>query len=213
VEIKVERVAKLTCGKIEIQLIYLLGVIALGVWAMYQIVIDPITWDSAVAVILFLIVALPPFIFWLIKKHRKRTSFRPEYQLSQEVSVFKYETYASQKPQYTQLTLRMTFETYVEFVALLFDGQGTLPVINRLDDWQRKHAPHYVEAYSLPNDPEGRWYWEYETPRHRFKKSRITIGINFLATDYFDGYLVIRLTCKDGSKEQRLPFKVKRRLE
>ncbi len=88
-----------------------------------------------------------------------------------------------------------------------------MPVIKNLDDWQwgQGRIPEYVNRYELPNDPEGRWYWEYRTPRHRLKKARLTIGIDFLATDYFDGYLVFRLTCEDGSKKQRLPFKVRKR--
>ena len=105
----------------------------------------------------------------------------------------------------------MALETHVEFVAILFDGQGTAPVIKGLNDWQWKSIPHYIDQYTLPDDLEGRWYWRYETPEHRLRRARITIGINFLATDWFDGYLVTRLTCVDGGKEQKLPFKVRKR--
>jgi hypothetical protein len=166
---------------------------------------------QAVIAAIVVIAGVPTVLRWLVKKQQKHSLFKPEYQHSQTSIAFNHEVEASQNSQYVQLTLRMSLDTHVEFISIRFEGQGTLPVIKDLDDWQWKKKPYFLERYELPEDPMGRWYWRYDFPEHRLRKSRITIGMKFLATDYFDGHIVVSLTCVDGAKDHALPFKVRKR--
>lgn len=181
-------------------------IVALGVYAVMQISIEPITWDSAVAVGLFLVATIPPLVIWVVKKNRKGRIFEPVYQLSDTGTAITHKAEATEDIQHFQLTLKMIMETHVEFVALMFDGQGTLPLIHKLYDWQRdkKDRPHYVNTEKVKE----RFYWRYDFPEHRLKGSRITIGCEYKAKEYFEGYMIIQLTCTDGFKEQKLPFKI-----
>ncbi len=135
--------------------------------------------------------------------------FTPEYQPSQVATASRHETNASPDAQRVHVTLRLALDTHVEFVAIRFDGAGTLPRIGGLDDWQWEQGkPPGIHAYSVKTD--GRWYWQYETPHHRFENSRITIGMDYLATDYFDGFLVFEMTAVDGKQTHKLPFHVRK---
>ncbi len=172
--------------------------------------IDPVTWDSVVAVGLFLVAAAPPFSFWAIKRMRLRTMFRPEYQPTEDTSTFSHTEEASKQPQRIPATLRLALNTHVEFISLEFEGHGTMPAITSLDDWQlgKGITGPRIKAYPLrPAHP--RWYWEYESPHHRLRNSRITIGVDYVATGYFVGHLVFRMTASDGVREQRLPFTIR----
>ncbi len=179
-------------------------IVVFGVYAVMKLSIDPITWDSFVAVGLFLIVIVPSIIIWCKRRCERRVLFKPQYQLSDTGFALSHKVEASEDTQDVQLTLKMGMETHVEFIALLYDGQGTLPVIQTLYDWQRdkKGLPHFIHAEPVKE----RFYWRYDFPEHRHKGSRITIGISYKATEYFKGCLVIQLSCTDGFKEQRLPF-------
>ena len=189
--------------------------VVFGCYVVYQISIDPITWDSVIAVILFLLAVSIPSIKWLITRHRKRTFFEPEYQHTQNTHDSTYTTTASDNEQNVQTSVVMAVECHVEFIGIVFEGKGTLPKITGLYDWQWKgeEVPPWIKAYSLDEekDPEGRWFWYYLTPFHRLKDSRITIGISYLATDYFEGHILYGLNCKEGKKRQYLPFNVKKR--
>jgi hypothetical protein len=144
------------------------------------------------------------------KSMGKRTLFTPMYQDSKDAIAFNHQTEASDKQQRVEVTLRMALETHVEFVAVLFRGEGTIPTIQSLDDWQYGigNRPDYISISNPINDTESRFWWRYKTPEHRNKSSRITIGINYLATDYFNGHLEFQMTTIDGAKDHPLPFKV-----
>lgn len=176
--------------------------------------IGSITWDSAVSIGIALLLVLPALGIWGTKRARLRTLFSPEFQATQDTHATRHQVDVSGAPQRVQLTLRMALNTHVEFVTLLFVGSGTSPTITGLDDWQwgrGKYAPDIQPPYPLPDDPEGRWYWRYVSPNHRFKDSRITIGVDYLAKGHFDGVLEVRMTSVDGQRRQSLPFKVHER--
>lgn len=178
-----------------------------------ELTIAPISWDSAVAVILFIIAILPSAVPLAVRKYRMRALFWPEYQPSQVAHALEWATDAKSEQQRLQITLRLALETHVEFIAIRFEGAGTLPTIGGLDDWQwagNGKAPS-ISAYPVPGAGDGRWYWHYTTPNHRFRNARITIGMDYLATGYFDGNLVFEMTTSHGKKDQRLPFTVRKR--
>ena len=201
-------------GKIRADTVALVAWIMLGMFAAYQIVLDPLTWDSIVATGLFLLGALPWVLPRAFKAWRLKKLFTLEYQPSQDASALQHRVDASHIQQRVPITIRMTLDCYVEFVALYFEGHGTLPVIQSLDDWQWGRGgrpPQVYPPYTVPNDPRGTWYWQYQSPHHRLKHARITIGIDYLATDYFDGHLVVRITTTGGARMHTLPFSVLKR--
>lgn len=186
-----------------------------GGYAVYQMTLKPLSWDSIVAIVLatpFLIAGVYALIGWAINVVGKRTFFLPEYQHTQETHDFKYTAVASQQEQYIQTSIVMTVECNVEFLGIVFEGEGTLPKITGLYDWQLagRKTHEWIKTYTLAEDKDykGRWYWYYMTPHHRFKKTRITIGISYLATDSFNGHILFAISCKEGTKRQELPFTV-----
>jgi hypothetical protein len=188
------------------------------IYAVYQMTLNPLSWDSVVAISLatpFLIVGLVKLIQISVFSYKKHSLFKPEYQHTQNTHDHEYTTDVSNDEQYVRTTLRMGPECNVEFVGILFEGIGTLPVITGVYDWQwgKGKIPPYVLSYPLPKeeDPEGRWYWRYKTPEHRLKNTRITLGITFMATDHFTGHIIFGVNCKEGAKRQKLPFKVIKR--
>lgn len=175
---------------------------------------DAGSWAAIVAAAVVVGGLIFGFVRWMIRTFREQVLFRAEYQHSEQLSVFTHEVDASSSLQRVQITLRMRMNTFVEFVALVFNGNGTLPEIKGLDDWVwgEGKMDSNIRTYPVPYAPQkGTWYWRYSSPQHRFRRSRITIGMNFLATDWFDGYLEFQMTSQDAPKIQRLPFKVIKR--
>ena len=174
------------------------------------------SWAAIIAAAVVVSILFFGVLKWLVKQCRKHTLFKPAYQDSEIVIAFLHKVDASEKVQRVRVTLRMAFETHVEFVVILFGGKGTLPSIKGLDDYQWGQGsgaiPPWVFVNRLVGDPEDKWFWRYHMkPEHRDKSTRITIGIDFQATDYFDGYLEFQMRTIDASKVQRLPFQVIKR--
>lgn len=186
----------------------------LRLWAVIQVTIDPISWDSAVAVALFMLAGIlvgPGWMPWMLKKWRLRALFSIGFQPSQDQREHEYRGEASTATQRVHLSLWMALNTHVEFVALHFEGTGVLPQIQALDDWQHepgKRLPFVIEPYQAIGQDHKPWYWQFNPAWPRRKGSRVTIGIDFLSTGAFDGHLVCTLVTIDTDRTHRLPFAV-----
>lgn len=190
--------------------------ILLLVLGVTRVSLGPPTWDSVVQIIAAVILLVAPAVVFRgyarwHKKSQLEKLFTAESQSSQEARAFAHVTDASIEVQRVNLTLRMGVETYVEFIAIYFEGSGRLPVIQLLDDWhyERGKTPDAVKINWPPNVPHKAWYWNYSTTNHRFPDTRITIGMEYLATGYFDGSVVFDMTTTGGKAKRELPFSVR----
>jgi hypothetical protein len=179
--------------------------IIFGTYMIYQAFLQPASWDSIVAVILFLLAVSIPSISWAIGRYRKHTLFKLENTLPFVIE-------ACQELQHLNLTLVMELETYLEFISFRFEGKGGRPIIQGLYDWQRgtNNIPTYAYVDHLENDEQGRWYWNFKTQWHRKRHTKITIGITYLATDSFEGHLVLGMGSKDEYKHNWFKFTVEK---
>ena len=169
------------------------------------------SWAAIIAAVVAVGLVLVGFIRWIVRRFLIHRLFTPEYQPSEESKAATHTTYASNTTQRVHTTLRFGMDSHIEFVAVLFKGDGILPKIEGLDDWHynnRGRPPNVIQPYPVPNTKDGRWYWYYQTPHHRRRKSRITIGIDYLATGFFNGRIAFEVTAAEGGKQGYLPFKV-----
>jgi len=111
---------------------YWAGVAVLGVWLAYQLNLDPLTWDSAVAVALFLAVTVPGFVLWNVRRQQTKRLFNVAYEGSEAINVW-----AGTGPHRAHLTLTMALGTYVEFVALSFEGHLVVALTTAAGDRRR----------------------------------------------------------------------------
>ena len=143
--------------------------------------------------------------------HRERSRqieqlFTIEHQPDPDSSLSEFRASVADQPQDARVTLRLAAETTVEFVAFRFAGEGTPPNIQGFFDWQRadRVCPEdVVPPYALV---DGRWYWRYVSPWRRSLGARITIGVNFIGDESFEGTLVVSMTTGDGTRDRQLPF-------
>ena len=103
---------------------------------------------------------------------------------------------ASASPQQAWVTLRISTELHVEHIEAFIEVEGPAPWINRLYDWQRMddEPPNSVDVHQ---NKDGHWYWEYAAPHWRPAGSRITVGVEFVAPQPCNTYLVFRVTTQD----------------
>jgi hypothetical protein len=114
----------------------------------------------------------------------------------------------SEKHQRLELVIFITIDTSIEFIALHFDGDRTVPIITGLDDWQLgigKRPPYIIPPYCVPSF-NNRWVWKYTSPHHIKRDSRITIGVDYLAPEPFVGYLYVEMGTLYRDQGSRLTF-------
>lgn len=169
---------------------------------------DPEIYLPAIAAVCGLILVLVPSIRWCKRKYRARALFYVYYEPERSHRRNECAIRASGNIQRIPVTLVMNLETNVEFVSLKFEGEGQIPTIKSLDDWEREQEKKPANVV-VDSTTDGKWYWHYSSPWHRLKKARITIGINCLAKDPCMGQLIVGLTTSsDGDKRKSLPFAV-----
>jgi hypothetical protein len=159
-------------------------------------------WGSWFAIIAGAIVFIGGAVIlcgFLKKIYRQSVLFIPKRKLS--------EIYTSGAIQRVQYALQMKLNTQVESIIILFNGTGIRPQIQELDDWQGKEKGNLYVVH-LDNQDIDSWQWNYRMPRHRHQGSFITIAIDFLANDVFNGYIEFQMTTADAQKVRRLPFRV-----
>lgn len=147
-----------------------------------------------------------------LQETQQQQLFKPSYQQTDDSEPkYEYSALATTTEQRVHISLFPIIDTHVEFISILFEGKGIPPRITLLDDWHydRGNVPDKIhKPYFVPKVGEGRWYWEYKTPFHRFPSSRITIGLEYIAAEYFNGYLAFEMTTTNGRARQRLPFTI-----
>ena len=105
-----------------------------------------------------------------------------------------YSGVAQRSPQYWDLTIKAQTFITVRYIQVLFtDGLGTKPAIQELGDWEAINRVRQANI-GTREQADGSWYWTYSSPWARAKKSRITIGVQFLATEPYKGTIEMKLT-------------------
>ncbi|MFC2063117.1 hypothetical protein ACFLS8_04170 [Chloroflexota bacterium] len=118
-----------------------------------------------------------------------------------------YTSKVSRERQSCQITLRAKAETNIQFIRLNFQDGINKPQITALWDWQHGHMnkADYITARSLP---DGKWFWEYDSPLQRRKDKRITINIEYIADKPYQGKLDVAVTSNETDKELCLDFAI-----
>lgn len=186
--------------------IYHIGLFALGVWVIYILSLNPLSWDAPVAVGLFVIAVLPGVFRFVGTRIRSRTLFRVNYEPHPNVTNGVLNVQTSGDMQDCGITLELTLNTHVTFASLKFEGEGLAPEIVNLWDWQRDKYQTQVGVYVDGPLRNGTMYWGFHEPSLRQRKSRITIGIEYKAPKMFRGDIVLGVRSSHGDKTHRLPF-------
>lgn len=100
--------------------------------------------------------------------------------------------------QYMKIIVKIKAELYVESILIQFKGNGKLPNIMELDDWGLGRHNKDQQVY-ISTIEDGRC-WQYSQPLHCNAKSSIRIGIEYIATDTFDGQIDFTFMAQGLSK-------------
>ena len=115
-----------------------------------------------------------------------------------------YSGVAQHSPQYWDLTIKAQTFITVRYIQVLFtDGLGTKPTIQELGDWEAIYRVRQANI-GTREQADGSWYWTYSSPWERAKKSRITIGVQFLAIEPYKGTIELKLTPQGPPGESKI---------
>jgi hypothetical protein len=170
-------------------------------------------WGAIAAIVAAAIAVISAFVIsirWLWHRFRLINAFKVYYEPVTDIIKCSYIAEASPDPQYLQVTLRMNTELNVEFVWIQFRGNGEIPTIKSLYDWNwgiGRKSPT-INTYPVQG---GTWYWHNYPPLRRTSGGRIKIGIEYVATQPFEGKLEFGLTAIEFEKAKvlALSFEVK----
>ena len=161
--------------------------------------------------ITFLILVVGLIINWY-KNHKKKKLLKELFDVYYEQSPNEIKRSLTLKASpYTQdvnITLLMKTEVNLDFINVtLLKGNGLVPTMESLNDWQYNHTQHDEAKYKQL--PDGGWTCNLINKQHKNAGQHFRIGIKCLAQKYYDGSLKIYLSTDDGGKKYReLPLKV-----
>jgi hypothetical protein len=171
-------------------------------------------WASIVSAIILVAGTIWAVSKWICRIKQLRNPFDVYYKSKKDKYM---STLASSDTQSVQITLQIKTEVIVEHVSLKFDGEGTVPSIDSLWDW------NFGDFSDDPNkDPnifihpvkDGTWYWKYISQFRRFKGKEVKIGIRYKAPAKFAGNLIIIFTAAPAKEIMKLlSFEVKEKAD
>lgn len=121
--------------------------------------------------------------------------------------------YASNEVQHIHITLKFKTEVYVRFIGISIRDTDDKPVnvIRTLGDWYSNNhlKPDYVREPTGTID--GIWHWTFYDEHQRRLNQRITICIQCVISEPFNGNLRVGISCLETEKEPvlYLPFVIK----
>jgi hypothetical protein len=166
-------------------------------------------WGSIIAGAFSIGSALFFLIRWLYRRTKLSNPFEAYYESELDKIEYQYIGFASPKPQQCQIALRMKTMVKVEFVVVYFQGEGNIPTINKLYEWNIGYGEIPYNVHTHPTKDKSRYFWHYDTSLLRNNKDRIRIGIEFQANDYFNGDLIVELKTTETRKDKKLSFEIK----
>ena len=128
---------------------------------------------------------------WAYRKYKRSHPFRVKCEGIDNIK-------AKAEVQHLETTLFIDTELTIEFIQVKFDGDGIKPTIKRLYDWNLLDKDTPIRVYAHPVQ-DGSWYWEYLLPFRRMAKSRITIGVEYIAGGAFNGSMEIKMISEVSS--------------
>lgn len=114
--------------------------------------------------------------------------------------------HTNQGKQYCESTIQIKVGLHIEFISFKFVGSGVEPVFEKyIDDW--RGIQHHNVHFDITKD--NIVYMTFDPVRNRPATARIRLGLTYIATEPFDGYIEAELTAMESPyKTKQLRFEV-----